>query len=210
MFFCPNMQVPICIGWASILLLLILFCIPLGGIGILPSTEQICCRFCCLNNFFLINQYSLFDVVMFLQKNAGTDFYRLGEFYIAIVLLLHLLGLYTYLVDSRTNLLQVLLLIYLFFWSISTTNLLLLCFCRKIQVSKLIDWVSFMILLGHVYFWLSCMHVSFGPWSMCCVLVTRFSFFWLMHVNTWCPGKFTGHADPKSDTYSPPRVSFRA
>ena len=209
MFFCPKIQVPICVGWASILLFLILFCIPLGGIGIFPSTEQICCRFCCLNNFF--DQSVLLIRCCYVSaENTGTDFYRLGEFYVDVVLLLHLLGLHACLVDSRTNLLQVLLLIYLFFWSISTTNLLLLCFCRKIQVSKLNGWVSFMILLGHVYFWLSCMHVSFGPWSMCCVLVTRFSFFWLMHVNTWCPGKFTGHADPKSDTYSPPRVSFRA
>ena len=147
MFFCPKIQVPICIGWASILLFLILFCIPLGGIGILPSTEQISCRFCCSNNFFLINQYSWFDIVMFLQKNAGPDFYRLGEILIAVVLLLHLLGLHTYLADSRTNLLQVLLLIYFFF---DQSVLLIYCCCVSAEKYRcrnlMVGWVLW-------YFW---------------------------------------------------------
>ena len=58
MFFCPKMQVPICIGWASSLLLLLHCCICLYCIGVVPISEQICYRFCCLNNFLLINQYS--------------------------------------------------------------------------------------------------------------------------------------------------------
>ena len=57
-FFCPKMQVPICIGWASFLLLLLLCCIRLDVIGIVPSTEHFFCRFCCLNNLILVNQYS--------------------------------------------------------------------------------------------------------------------------------------------------------
>ena len=58
MFFCPKMQVPICFGWASSLLLLLHCCICLYCIGVVPISEQICYRFCCLNNFLLINQYS--------------------------------------------------------------------------------------------------------------------------------------------------------
>ena len=52
---------------------------------------------------------------MFLQKNAGLDFYRLGEFFAVVVSLLHLLVLCRYSAESRTNLLQVLLLKYFFF-----------------------------------------------------------------------------------------------
>ena len=73
----------------------------------------------------------------------------------------------------------------IFLGSISTPNLILLCFCRKLQMSEFIGWASFMMLLGHVCFWLSCLHVLCGPWSMWCVLVTRFSIFWVMHVNTY-------------------------
>ena len=58
---------------------------------------------------------------------------------------------------------------------------MLLCFCKKLQVSEFIGWASFMILVGHVCFCLSCMHVLCGPWPMYCVIVTRFSFFWITH-----------------------------
>ena len=76
-------------------------------------------------------------------------------------------------------------------------NLTLLCFWQKLQVSGFIVWVSFVMLLGSVYFYLSCIHVLCGPWYMCCVSDTHFSFFWVMHVKTWCPGKFPGHPDPQ-------------
>ena len=40
---------------------------------------------------------------MFLQKNPGPDFYRLGEFFAAVASLLHLLVLYGYFAESRSN-----------------------------------------------------------------------------------------------------------
>ena len=97
------------------MLLVLRYCIFLDGIGISPTPEQICYRFRHLIIFFGVNQYSYFDIVVFLQKNAGPDFYRLSEFFAAGASLLHLLRWYRYFDDSRTNLLQVLLLKQ-FFW----------------------------------------------------------------------------------------------
>ena len=54
-----------------------------------------------------------------------------------------------------------------------------------------------MMLFDSVCFWLSCLHVFCGPWHMCCVFFIHISFFWVMHVKTWCPGKFPGHPDPQ-------------
>ena len=46
----------------------------------------------------------------------------------------------------------------IFFHSITTPNLLLLCYCQKWQVPIFVGWVSFLLLLYHFCFCLGCMH----------------------------------------------------
>ena len=86
----------------------------------------------------------------------------------------------------------------------NSPELVSLCFCRKLQVSEFIVWASFVMLLGSVCFWLSCMHVFCGPWHMYCVFFIHISFFWVMHVKPWCSGKFPGHPDPQIMHVCPP------
>ena len=77
---------------------------------------------------------------MFLPKIAGTDLYQLDEFFGVVGSLLILLRLLGHVDGSGTNLLRVLLRALSFFCSITTPNLLLLCFCQKLQVPIFIVW----------------------------------------------------------------------
>ena len=97
----------------------------------------------------------------------------------------------------------------IFFCSITTPNLLLLCFCQKLQVPIFIAWSSFVMLLGRVCFWLSCVHALWGSWPMFCVIVARLSIFLGMRVKTWCVRKFPGHPGPQiMHAYAPPCPSY--
>ena len=76
----------------------------------------------------------------------------------------------------RTIFLYFLLLNY-FFHSITTPNLLLLCYCQKWQVPIFVSWTSFLLLLYHFCFCLGCMDILTGPALICDVFCCLFNFF---------------------------------
>ena len=78
--FCQKLQVPIFIGWVSILLLLLHFCFCLGCVIIVSGPALICCAFYCLIKFFLPNSFCLFVVAMFAHNWQVVHIYRLGKF----------------------------------------------------------------------------------------------------------------------------------
>ena len=96
-----------------------------------------------------------------------------------------------------------------FFCPITTPNLLLLCYCQKLQVPSFIGWPSFVMPLDRVCFWLSCLHALCVSWFMFCVVISRLSIFFGMRVKTWCAGKFPGHPGPQiMHAYVPPCPSY--
>ena len=147
--FCRKIQVPIFIGWVSFLQLLLRCCICLYCMVILPSPDQIFCRFCCLNNF-LLDQSVFLICCCWCRKIQGPIFIGWTSFLLLVTSLLHLLGLYRHCAEFRTNLLQVLLLNYFF----CDQSVLLICYCcvsaqncrcRNLSVGRVLwyFWVMF-------------------------------------------------------------------
>ena len=73
------------------------------------------------------------------------------------------------------------LLLNYFFHSITTPNLLLLCYCQKWQVPIFVGWTSFLVLLYHFYFCLGCVDILTGPALICDVFCCLFNFFLSKH-----------------------------
>ena len=80
LWFCQKLQVPIFIGWTSILLLLLHFCFCLGYVVIVSGPALICCAFYYLVNFFLHNSCCLFVVAKFAHNWQVFHIYSLGKF----------------------------------------------------------------------------------------------------------------------------------
>ena len=98
MCFCQKLQLPICIGWTSFVLLPVRVWFCFGCIGIVSDPGLICCVFCWSFVFFWHNSCCLFAAVLFAHHWRAFHFLSFGGVFLALLVPVCFVRLYAWFV----------------------------------------------------------------------------------------------------------------